>query len=73
MDTRKQLIELAIAKAGSQAKLAEAIGLSQQGVSYLLKHADKVSAETAVAIERFSGGTISRAALRPDLYAERGQ
>lgn len=64
----RDLIEQAILLAGSQKKLAEAIGLSQQGVSYLLNNATQVTAEAAVAIERATNGAITRRDLRPDLF-----
>lgn len=66
------LIERAVALVGSQQKLAKAIGLSQQGVSYLLNHAPKITAETAIAIERATRGEIRRAELRPDIFNPNG-
>ena len=60
----------AIKLAGSQSKLAEAIGISQQGVSYMLRQADTISAEVAVAIERVSNGKIKKCELRPDIFGE---
>lgn len=63
-------IQRAIEHFGSQAALAERIGLSQQGVSYLLK-AGQVSAEVAVAIDRATGGLVSREQLRPDIFDDR--
>jgi DNA-binding transcriptional regulator YdaS (Cro superfamily) len=68
MDRRKKLIQLAVEKAGSQKKLADAIGLSQQGVSWLLRNAPRVSAETALAIDRFTNGEIPKEKLRPDIF-----
>lgn len=62
------MIRRAVEKAGSQAKLAEVIGLSQQGVSFLINEASSVSAEVAVAIDRFTAGEISKEMLRPDLF-----
>lgn len=64
----RPLIERAVSLIGSQQKLAEAIGLSQQGVSYLLKQAPRVTAEVAVAIERATKGEIRREQLRPDIF-----
>ena len=66
----RTLIERAIATCGSQAKLADAIGCSQQQISYLL-NAKRASAEMAVAIEKATGGKIGRAQLRPDLFDTR--
>ena len=61
----------AIKLAGSQSKLASAIGISQQGVSYILNQAGTISAEVAVAIERFSKGKIKKSELRPDIFGDR--
>jgi DNA-binding transcriptional regulator YdaS (Cro superfamily) len=70
MDRTKKLLKDAVEMAGSQSKLAEAIGLSQQGVSYILNRPGPVSAEIAVAIHRFSHGKISKSALRPDIFGD---
>ena len=63
----RSLIEAAIARAGSEAKLAAAVGLSQAAINKA-KRAGRVSAELAVAIDRATGGVIPRHELRPDLY-----
>ena len=64
----RPLLERAIALLGSQQKLAAAVGLSQQGVSYLLNQAPRVAAEVAVAIERATKGAVTAAELRPDIF-----
>lgn len=56
----------AVEIAGSQQKLADMIGCTQQQISYLLG-AKSISAEMAIKIERATGGAISFATLRPDL------
>ena len=61
-------IRRAVALAGSQSALADQIGLSQQGVSYLLNDAPQVSAEVAIAIHRATGGQVSKEELRPDIF-----
>lgn len=68
MNQCQKLLKRAVERAGSQKKLAVAVGLSQQGISYLLKTATRVSAETAVAIDRFTNGEVSKEQLRPDLF-----
>ena len=68
--TTQTLLRAAVKAAGSQAKLAQAIGLSQQGVSYLINRTDRVSVEIAVAIDKATNGQISKAALRPDIFGE---
>lgn len=68
MGNQKKLIHQAVKMAGSQKKLASAVGLTQQGISYLLNSANRVSAETALAIDRFSNGKIPKEKLRPDIF-----
>lgn len=68
MSKHKKLVQEAIRIAGSQGKLAKRLGISQQGVSYLLNSAKRVPAEIAVAIDSFTGGEISKEKLRPDLF-----
>lgn len=64
----RALIRKAIERAGSQAELARRLGLSQQGVSYLLNRAPRVSGEIAVALDKFTGGEIRKEDLRPDIF-----
>ena len=61
-------IASAIKAVGSQPKLAELAGLSQQHISKLLRRQRGVSAEAAVAIERATRGKVPRHVLRPDLW-----
>lgn len=61
-------IAQAVELLGSQSALARACGLSQASINRLLKGTRRPSAETAVAIERATAGTITREQLRPDLY-----
>ena len=60
-------LELAIARAGSEAKLAGKIGYSQHAVWHA-KRRGRVSAEMAVAIDKFTEGEVSKEMLRPDLF-----
>lgn len=62
-------LERAIRYCGSQARLAAAIGCTQQHISYLLNDASQVSAEIAVKIERATSGAVTRESIRPDLFA----
>lgn len=64
----RQHIRRAIEIVGSQEKLAEMAGCSQQQISWLLTTAKKVSAEHAVGIERATNGAVVRSDLRPDLF-----
>lgn len=62
-------ISAAIEIVGSQAKLADAIGVRQQTISKLLRgQRQKVSAEIAVGIHQATGGKVSKWQLRPDLF-----
>jgi DNA-binding transcriptional regulator YdaS (Cro superfamily) len=68
METFRDHIRRAIDLAGSQRALAEQVGLSQQGISYLLNDAPQVSAEIAIAIHRATDGRVSKEKLRPDIF-----
>lgn len=70
MSTFRDLIQHAVDITGSQQKLAESAGCSQQHISYLLTTAKRVSAETALSIERATGGKVTRHELRPDLFPQ---
>jgi DNA-binding transcriptional regulator YdaS (Cro superfamily) len=63
-------IERAIGLHGSQAKLAKEMGCSQQYISWLLKDAEQISGDMAVAVERATQGAVSRSDLRPDLFVQ---
>lgn len=60
-------IERAVALHGSQTKLARAMGCSQQYISWLLKEADQISAETAMGLEKATSGSVKASDIRPDL------
>jgi DNA-binding transcriptional regulator YdaS (Cro superfamily) len=68
METFRAHIRRAIDIAGSQRALADQIGLSQQGISYLLNDAPQVSAEIAIAIHRATQGKVRKEELRPDIF-----
>ncbi|WP_313534521.1 YdaS family helix-turn-helix protein [Haematobacter sp.] len=67
MQTIRPHIERAIRIYGSQARLADVMGCSQQQISYLL-NAKSISAEMAKMVDEATGGRVSRHALRPDIY-----
>ncbi len=69
MDTKSH-IDRAVEIFGSQKKLADAVGCSQQHISLLLRGEVKVSGEIAVAIDEATKGEISRRELRPDLFGQ---
>jgi DNA-binding transcriptional regulator YdaS (Cro superfamily) len=59
----------AIEIVGSQAKLADAVGVRQQTISkLLLGQRNKVSAEIAVGIHDATAGKVPKWRLRPDLF-----
>lgn len=61
-------IQNAVKAAGSQKAFAEAIGISQQGVSFLLTDAKNCSTDVAIAIEKATNGEVTRSMLRPDIW-----
>jgi DNA-binding transcriptional regulator YdaS (Cro superfamily) len=67
MQTRNPHIEAAIGHLGSQTKLAEAMGCSQQQISYLLR-AKTVSAKMAIRLEAATNGKVSRYTLCPEIF-----
>lgn len=69
----KDYLREAIRLLGSQPKLADAIRgtgveCSQSKISWLLVHADNISAEDALAVHRVTDGRVPASALRPDLW-----
>jgi DNA-binding transcriptional regulator YdaS (Cro superfamily) len=58
----------AIRLAGSEAKLAAAIGCSQVAINKARRRGT-VSPQMALAVHRFSAGAVPASALRPDLWA----
>jgi len=67
----KSPIEQAIAIAGSEAKLAEAIGFTQAGINKA-KNSGRAGPEMALAIHHFTNGIVSAASIRPDLWQSDG-
>lgn len=52
-------------------KLASEMGCSQQYISWLLRDAEQISGEMAIAVEKATGLIVSRHDLRPDLFGAR--
>lgn len=67
-DNTTTALTRAIALAGSEAKLGNLAGVSQNAI-WNAKVKGRVSAELAVAIELGLRGQVTRAELRPDLFA----
>lgn len=62
-----EYIAKAIEIAGSQAKLAELVGVSQVSVCRWLNNKKKVSPERVIALAKATGGVIQPYQIRPDL------
>jgi len=63
-----EALRTAISRAGSQAKLADGLGVGQTAISNWLNRQKRVPAERVLAVEQLTG--VSRHMLRPDLYPE---
>lgn len=63
-------IEEAIRRAGSEAKLGEATGFSQNAI-WQAKRRGRVSPKMALAIDRATDGAVPASSLRPDLWPTR--
>ena len=68
MDDFREHIRRAITICGSQKALADKIGRSQPGISWLLNGAKNISGDDAVKIEKATDGQVRRWELRPDLF-----
>ena len=66
-DTNTEAVARAVTIMGSQARLAQACGVSQAAVWKWLR-GQPPKGEHAVAIEVATGGQVSREAVRPDLF-----
>lgn len=69
MNNVKALIASAIKKFGTEAKLAEAAGVSQPVINEA-KRTGRVGPRLAIGLERATRGEIRRSDLRPDLWEE---
>lgn len=52
----------------TQVELAKALGVSQGLVGHWVNGRRRITAERAIEIETATGGAVSRADLRPDLF-----
>ena len=67
-ETWRPCLERAVAILGNQQKLADSVGVTVGAIWQLLNQLDSISAEMAVAVEKATGGAVSRSDLRPDLW-----
>lgn len=61
---------------GSEAALADVVGVKQPSVNYILNKAERVPAEWCIPLERATaakGDIVTRHQLRPDLYPLEGE
>ena len=65
-----EALNKAIAIVGGQTQLARLLGVKQANVWHWLNKADRVPGEYVLAIEKATGGEVSRHDLRPDLYPD---
>lgn len=61
-------VRRAVEIAGTEQKLAAAIGISQPSVNHLCRNAKSIRPEIAIAIEKATGGKVTRSDLRPDIW-----
>jgi DNA-binding transcriptional regulator YdaS (Cro superfamily) len=71
MSNIKSHIEEAVALLGSQRKVAEAVGCSQQYISLLIKDGGKITAEMSLALDRATDGRVSKHRTRPDIFGRK--
>lgn len=69
MSKIREVIISAIAKFGSEAKLADAAGVTQPAINEA-KRTGRVGPRLAIGLERATKGEIKRSDLRPDLWEE---
>lgn len=67
MASVKTLIERAIDQFGTETNLARAAGVAQPSINQA-KHTGKIGHRLAAAIDRATGGKISKHELRPDIW-----
>lgn len=67
--SKVEIIKQACAIVGSQAELARRVGVRPQMITNWMD-GKRVTAERAVAIEKATGGKVTRQELRPDLFGE---
>ncbi|WP_434779297.1 transcriptional regulator [Neisseria sp. Ec49-e6-T10] len=58
----------AISYFGTQTALAKKLGFDKSTVTSWIKRRRKITAETAISIEKATNGTVSREDVRPDLF-----
>lgn len=62
-------IQRAIDELGGRRQLAEAAGVSEQAVSFWVRGERTISAEYALKIQAATGGKVTVAEIRPDIFA----
>ncbi len=63
-----KLKEYFLSRYGEQAKMADALGISQSQMSQMVKGICAISNERCVIIEKLTDGMVSRKDLKPDAW-----
>lgn len=63
-------IDRAVATLGGISKASREIGVSHEAVRRWISGANRITAERAIQIEHATAGAVTRADLRPDLFAD---
>lgn len=71
MKTPHQALQLAISSLGSQAKLAELLGVTPARVSQILSKGEGLPVQHVLTVERAT--QVPRHLLRPDIYPPPGE
>ncbi len=68
IENKSNSLHQAISYCGSQAELARRLGRDKSTVTSWIKGRRKITAETAIAIEKLTKSNVLREDLRPDLF-----
>lgn len=64
---KNKSIEKAVELCGSQKKLAQKLGVTQQLISYAIQGKRRLSVINAIKIEKVTNGEVKRKEIRPDI------
>ena len=64
----RDALQRAVEHFGGQSALGRALERRQSVIAYWLYHAREIPAAAAIAIEKATGGAVTRQELRPDLF-----
>lgn len=72
METGFEALKRAAAELGGYSAVARAVGVTPQAVSEKIRRGKSASPKWVLALERETGGKVTRHQLRPDLYPDEG-